>query len=49
MDTKIHALHSLIELIEYKILQDFKKNLNIKESETDTIDYLKQIEALMKS
>jgi len=47
MDTKIHALHSLIELIEYKILQDFKKNLNIKESETDTINYLKQIEALM--
>lgn len=47
MSIKITALNSLTELIEYKILQDFRNSLNIKDSTNDTVEYLKDIETIL--
>lgn len=48
MSLKITAFSALIELIEYKILQDFRNSLNIKDSTNDTVEYLKDLETLLK-
>ncbi|MES2574308.1 MAG: hypothetical protein V4572_05155 [Bacteroidota bacterium] len=47
INIEINSLHSLIELIEYKILQDFRNSLNIKDSTNDTVEYLKDIETIL--
>ncbi|WKL44779.1 hypothetical protein [Flavobacterium sp. ZE23DGlu08] len=44
---KVDSLTNIIDLIEYKILQDFRNSLNIKESTNDSIDYLKDIERIL--
>ncbi len=48
MSIQITSLNSLTELIEYKILQDFRNCLSIKDSTNDTVEYLKDIETLLK-
>lgn len=48
MSLKITAFSALTELIEYKILQDFRNSLNIKDSTNDTVEYLKDIETLLQ-
>lgn len=45
---KISALQNLIDLLEYKILQDFRTSLNIKDSANDSIEYLKDIEKIFR-
>ena len=47
INIEINSLTSLIELIEYKILQDFRYSLNIKDSTNDTVEYLKDIETIL--
>lgn len=47
LSIEINSLNALIELIEYKILQDFRLSLNIKDSTNDTIEYLKDIETIL--
>jgi len=46
-DINIGALNSLIDLLEYKILQDFRNSLNIRETTTDTVEYLKDFEKIL--
>ena len=46
---KIGSLNTLIDLLEYKILQDFRDALNIKDSTSDTISYLKDIEQILNT
>ena len=48
MGIQTTAFTSLTELVEYKILQDYRNSLNIKDSTNDTIEYLKDIETLLK-
>lgn len=43
-----NSLPTLIDLIEYKILQDIRLNLNIQDKPEDTIKYVKNIEILLK-
>jgi len=43
---EISALPNLLDLLEYKILQDFRTNLNIKDSTNDSIEYLIDIEKI---
>jgi hypothetical protein len=44
---QLGAFTTLIDLLEYKILQDIRSNLNIKHSAEDTIEYLKDIEQIL--
>lgn len=48
MNLKIAALDSLIELIEYKIIQDFRKSLNIIETTVDTIEHIQGLEKMLQ-
>jgi len=44
---QISSLDSLKDLLEYKILQDFRNSLNIKDSTNDTVEYLKNLENIL--
>ena len=46
---KIGAFAALTDLLEYKILQDCRNNLNIKYTADDTIEYLKAIEKILSA
>jgi len=48
-DLKLNSLAALINLLEYKILQDYRINLEIKETTTDTIEYLKDISKIINN
>lgn len=41
------TLPNLLDLLEYKFVQDFKKKLDIKDSTNDTISHLKDIEKIV--
>lgn len=45
--TSNSSLPALFDLLEYKILQDLRANLNIKETTADTIQHLKDIERIL--
>ena len=42
----VSALPNLTDLLEYKMMQDFRHNLNIKDSTNDSIEYIKDIEKI---
>jgi len=44
---RLNAFTALTDLLEYKILQDIRSNLNIKYTVDDTIEYLKDIEKIL--
>lgn len=48
MSLKIMGLNTLTELIEYKILQDFRASLNIQNSTNDTVQYLKDLTTIVR-
>jgi hypothetical protein len=46
-EIQLDSLSRIIELVEYKILQDFRSSLNIKDSTNDSIKYVKDIEEIL--
>jgi len=46
---KIGSLPALMDLLEFKFLQEYKKSLNIKETASDTIEYLKDLESILQT
>lgn len=49
IDTNINSLTQTSELIEYKILKDFRSNLFLSNSAIDTIGYIENIEKMLKT
>lgn len=46
---RVSAYPNLLDLLEYKMIQDFRKNLNIKDSTNDSIEYIKDIEKIIET
>lgn len=46
---RVSSYPNLLDLLEYKMIQDFRKNLDIKDSTNDSIEYLKDIEKILEA
>jgi len=48
-DLELGSITRLVNLLEYKILEDIRSTLSIKDNTEDTISYLKQIESILSA